>query len=82
MHRRSAAARAGPPAAGAPTAAVTQATEDLFKSSGTRPAPIDDPAWTAQARDYVERALSSGLTLSTLLSAALLDSAVSLDPAG
>jgi methyl-accepting chemotaxis protein len=28
---------------------------------------IDDPTWTKTARDYVERALSNGLTLSTLL---------------
>ncbi|HET9355253.1 MAG TPA: methyl-accepting chemotaxis protein, partial [Sphingomicrobium sp.] len=28
---------------------------------------IEDPAWTIQAREYVESALASGLTLSTLL---------------
>jgi len=28
---------------------------------------LDSPEWTEQARDYVERALASGLTLSTLL---------------
>ena len=28
---------------------------------------LDQPDWTEQARDYVERALASGLTLSTLL---------------
>ncbi len=28
---------------------------------------VDDPAWTVQGREYVERALTGGLTLSTLL---------------
>ncbi|WP_118857795.1 methyl-accepting chemotaxis protein [Sphingomonas mesophila] len=28
---------------------------------------VDDPTWSRQARDYVERALGAGLTLSTLL---------------
>ena len=32
-----------------------------------RYARVDQPEWTVQARDYVERALSGGLTLSTLL---------------
>ena len=29
---------------------------------------LDSPQWTHQARDYVERSLGAGLTLSTLLS--------------
>ena len=48
-------------------ARINQLAEGIAPYIASKFERLDQPDWTAQARDFVERALGSGLTLSTLL---------------